>query len=126
LALVNSGQPIATAAWGTGHQVVRTPPLARNKPTRGVPAELTQIIFTLKKGEATMLESNEGFMVAQLAEITRPDPKANPDALADVRKGLTQALADDILVSYGTAVRDAASPGINGKVFQQLTQSPGE
>jgi peptidyl-prolyl cis-trans isomerase D len=126
LALVNSGQPIATAAWGTGHQVIRTPPLHRNKPTKGVPAELTQVIFSLKKGEGTMLESNEGFMVGDLAEINRPDPKSDKAALDDVRKGLTQALADDILVSYGTAVRDAASPGINGKVFQQLTQTPGE
>jgi peptidyl-prolyl cis-trans isomerase D len=126
LALVNSGQPIATAAWGTGHQVVRTPPLSRNKPTRGVPPELTQIIFSLKKGSATMLESSEGFMVAALADINKPDPKSDPGALADVRKGLTQALADDILVSYGTAVRDAEHPGINAKVFKQMTQSPGE
>ena len=65
-------------------------------------------------------------MVAALADIINPDPKSDPAALADVRKGLAQALSDDILVSYGTAVRDAAHPGINGKLFQQLTQSQGE
>jgi peptidyl-prolyl cis-trans isomerase D len=126
LALVNSGQPIATAAWGSGHQVVRTPPLSRNKPTKGVPPELTQVIFSLKQGQATMLETSEGFMVAALAQINRPDPKADPAAIADVRKGLGQALSDDILVSYGTAVRDAAMPQVNAKVFQQLTQTQGE
>jgi peptidyl-prolyl cis-trans isomerase D len=126
LALVNSGQPIATAAWGSGHQVVRTPPLSRNKPTKGVPPELTQVIFGLKQGQATMLETSEGFMVAALAQINRPDPKADPAAIADVRKGLGQALSDDILVSYGTAVRDAAMPQVNAKVFQQLTQTQGE
>ena len=104
----------------------RTPPLTRNKAIRGVPVELIQVIFTLKKGQATMVETSEGFLVAALAEITRPDPKSDPSALSDVRTGLTHALQDDILVSYGTAVRDAAHPGVNSKVFEQVTKTPGE
>jgi len=126
MTLVNGGQSIATAAWGSGHQVQRTPPLTRNKAIRGVPVELIQVIFTLKKGQATMVETSEGFLVAALAEITRPDPKSDPSALSDVRTGLTHALQDDILVSYGTAVRDAAHPGVNSKVFEQVTKTPGE
>ena len=126
LSVVNGGQMIATAAWGTGHQVIRTPPLARNHPTKGVPSELTQLIFTMKKGEATMVQTGEGFLVAQLAQIIRPDPKGHADELADVRHGLGQALADDMLVSYGTAVRDAANPGVNGAVLQKLVQPQGE
>jgi peptidyl-prolyl cis-trans isomerase D len=126
LTLVNNGEPIAQAAWGSGHQVVRTPPLFRNKPTKGVPAELTQIVFSLKKGQGTMVETNEGFMVAALADIIAPDPKADPGKLDDVRQGLARALADDMLVSYGTAVRDESHPAVNGKLFEQLTQSPGE
>ena len=126
LSVVNGGQMIATAAWGTGHQVIRTPPLTRNRPAKGVPAELVQLIFTMKKGEATMVQTGEGFLVAQLAQTIRPDPKGHADELADVRHGLGQSLADDMLVSYGTAVRDAANPGVNGAVLQKLVQPQGE
>ena len=61
LATVNGGQTMINAAWGSGQQVTRSPTLHRNQPVRGVPAELTQLIFTLKPGQATMVESNVGF-----------------------------------------------------------------
>jgi peptidyl-prolyl cis-trans isomerase D len=126
MTLVNGGQPIATAAWGSGHQVQRTPPMTRNKAIHGVPVELVQVIFTLKKGQATMVETNEGFLVAGLAQITQPDPKSDPSAVADVRRGLTQALQDDMLASYVSAVSETMRYGVNTKVFQQVTKSQGE
>jgi peptidyl-prolyl cis-trans isomerase D len=122
LNVVEGGQTITNAAWGSGLQVVRSPPLRRNHPAQGVPPQLTQLIFTLKQGKATMVETNVGFMVAQLAQITLPDPAADPSGMQDVRQGLTKALGDDYLVSYATAVRDAAKPTINTKVLDQLTK----
>jgi peptidyl-prolyl cis-trans isomerase D len=126
LALVKGGEMIATGAWGTGHQVIRTPILVRNHPTKGVPAELIQLIFTLKKNEATMVTTGQGYLVAQLAQVIRPDPSGHADELADVRQGLGKALADDILSSYGTAIRDAANPNVNVPVLQKLVQPQGE
>jgi len=84
------GQTIANAAWGSGLQVTRTPPQLRNKPTPGVPADLVQLLFTMKKGEATMIETNKGFVVATLATITKPDPKTAPDQLEQVRQALNR------------------------------------
>ncbi len=46
--------------------------------------------------------------------------------MANVRHGLGEAWADDLLVSYGTAVRDAAKPGVNTQVFEKLVQPQGE
>jgi peptidyl-prolyl cis-trans isomerase D len=122
LATINGGQSIANAAWGSGLQVTRTPPQLRNKPTPGVPEELVQLLFTMKKGEATMVETNKGFVVATLAEITKPDPKSDPAGLEQVRQALTKSMSDDLLVSYGTAVRDNAKPVVNQKVFDQFAQ----
>jgi peptidyl-prolyl cis-trans isomerase D len=126
LSVVKGGQMITTAAWGSGHQVVRTPKLVRNHPVHGVPAELTQLIFTLKKGEATMVQTGEGFLVAQLAQIIKPDPKTQTADLADVLHGLGEALADDLLVSYGTAIKDQSKPGVNVSVYQKLVSPQGE
>jgi peptidyl-prolyl cis-trans isomerase D len=122
LSVINGGQTITNAAWGSGLQVVRSPPLRRNHPPQGVPAQMVQLVFTLKQGKATMVETNVGFMVAQLAKITVPDPSSAPSDLQDVRQGLTKALGDDYLVSYATAIRDAAKPAINTKVLDQLTK----
>ena len=126
LITINGGQTIANAAWGSGLQVQRTPPLQRNHPVKNIPAEFIQVLFTLKQGEATMHETKTGFVVATLAEITKPDPKADPGAMQQVRNGLAKAISDDLLVSYGTAVRDAAKPVPNEKVFSQFAQAPGE
>jgi peptidyl-prolyl cis-trans isomerase D len=122
LATINGGQSIANAAWGSGLQVTRTPPQLRNKPTPDVPADLVQLLFTMKKGEATMIETNKGFVVATLATITKPDPKSAPDQLEQVRQALTKSMSDDLLVSYGTAVRDNAKPVVNEKVFNRFAQ----
>jgi peptidyl-prolyl cis-trans isomerase D len=81
-----------------------------------------QLVFTLKQGKATMVETDVGFMVAQLAQITVPDPASAPSDMQDVKQGLTKALGDDYLVSYATAVRDAAKPTINAKVLDQLSK----
>ena len=69
LATVNGGQTMLNAAWGSGQQVNRSPVLHRNQRTNGVSAELNQLIFTLKPGQATMVESNAGFIVARLAQV---------------------------------------------------------
>ncbi len=126
LATINGGQSITNAAWGSGLQVTRTPPQLRNKPTPGVPPDLAQLLFTMKKGEATMVETNNGFVVATLADITKPDPKSQPEELDQVRRALTKSISDDLLVSYGTAVRDSAKPVVNQKVFDQFAQPASE
>jgi peptidyl-prolyl cis-trans isomerase D len=122
LATINGGQSITNAAWGSGLQVIRSPELRRNQPVKGVPAELTELVFTLKPNQATMVETNVGFMVAQLATVTRPDKAGHPSELDDVRKGLTKALGDDYLVSYATAVRDATNPTVNAAVLERIVK----
>ena len=126
LGLVKSGQTLANAAWGSGLQVVRTPPLQRDRPAGAVSAELARSLFSLKLQEATMVETNAGFVVAQLAEIIPADPNGDPLAMTQARDGLKSALHDDYLQLYATAVRDEANPTIRPQVIQGILAQPGE
>ena len=126
LGLVKGGQTVANAAWGSGLQVTRSPVLQRDRPAGDISAELAHTLFTLKLGEATMVETNAGFLVAQLAEIIPADPKADALAMSQAQDGLKSALHDDYLQLYATAVRDESQPVIHGPAIQALLAQPGE
>ena len=100
------------------------PPPPRTPP--GVPAELSQTLFTLKLNGATMVETNAGFVVAQLAEVIPPSPKDDPLGMSQARDGLARALHDDYLETFAAAVRDQAKPVIRPQVLQSLIQQPAE
>lgn len=126
LATIKSGQSIANAAWGSGLQVTRTPPLLRNRPAKGVPQNLIEQIFSLQKGQATMVETPTGFLVASLADIIKPDPKADSSNFDQVRDALAKAIAEDTMMSYAAAVTEAAKPVPNQKVLDRFMQAGAE
>ena len=126
LALIKGGQSLQNAAWGSGLQVTRTPPLSRNRPEGDIPAELVQRLFALKQGEGAMVETNKGFVVGQLAEIISPDGKDDSVGMGQAETGLTRALHDDYLTIYALAVRQAAKPVLRPNVVMNLVQQPGE
>ena len=126
VALVKGGQTLTNAAWGSGLQVRRTAPLSRNRPQNGIPAELIQTMFTLHLGQATMVETNAGFLVATVAEITKPNPKTDASGLEQAQKGLTSALRDDYFILYAQALRTAAHPTVNTKAVDGLIQQSSE
>ena len=126
VALVKGGQTLTNAAWGSGLQVTRTPPLSRNRPQNGIPAELIQTIFTLHPGQATMVETNAGFLVATVAETTKPDPKSDSSGLEQAQKGLASALRDDYFILYAQALRTAAHPTVNAQAVDGLIQQTSE
>ena len=47
--------------------------MTRNQTNPDFPPFLQHVMFGLKKGEATMVETPEGFVVGQLAEVVKPD-----------------------------------------------------
>lgn len=126
LGLVRHGESLQQAAWGSGLAVTRTPPLHRNRPTPGVPAEVSQAAFAMAPGQAQMIETNEGFIVAALATVTKPDPKADPDGFAQVRGQLTQAMAQETLETFAAALRQQGKLTVNQKLLDQMAQQQGE
>jgi peptidyl-prolyl cis-trans isomerase D len=126
LSLIKNGQTLENAAWGSGLQVARTPPLSRNRPQGDIPAELVQRLFTLKQGEGTMVQTNKGFVVGQLAEIITSDGKDDAGGIGQTETGLKTALHDDYLTIYAVALRQAAKPVLRPNVVMSLVQQPGE
>ena len=126
LALVRGGQSLTAAAWGSGMQVTRTPPLSRDRPQAGVPAELAHTLFTLKPGEGTMVETNKGFAVASVTEVIKADPKTDEAGLSQARDGLSRALREDVVGLYAAGLKQQAKAKVNPKVLAGLVQPAGE
>jgi peptidyl-prolyl cis-trans isomerase D len=122
LTAVKGGGSLADAARLAGLGVRHTPPVSRNQPTPGIPAELVQPLFAAAKGEATMVEDTEGFWVAVLTDIQTPDPAADPAALGRIGAQLSRAVGDDIEISYAAALRARDKPTINRALLDSVTQ----
>lgn len=124
LAAVRGGEPIADAAKEAGLTADITPPLGRDVPApAGVPSQLPQALFALKKqGDATMLETPEGFLVAQLASITAPDAASDPAGTATLRDQVAQAIGSDVDAILTTALRDRGKPRVNQQMLNGIAQ----
>jgi peptidyl-prolyl cis-trans isomerase D len=125
LAEVKGGASLADAAAKAGLTMRVLPATGRASPPEGFPPALLNPLFSLKTGEPTMVETQDGFVVAVLTEIRQPDPKADPVGYSQVRDALARASADDIETVFAGAVRDRSSPHINATAVAGLA-GPGE
>lgn len=123
LAAVKGGQSLQDAATIAGVGMRALPPTGRSEPAEGVPSQLIQPLFGLKKGEPTMVETPDGFVVATLADIQDPDPDKDPIGFGQIRDALNRAYAQDIQASYAIAVRAQAKPKVNPAVIDQMAQA---
>ena len=111
------------AAAVAGLRVVQTAPIHRDAaPPDGVPPQVMEPLFSLKRGEATTVETPDGFYVVSPAAITDPGPASDPAAAGRLRTALNKALADDVEVTYVNALRGRVQPTVNRQVLEQLTQ----
>jgi peptidyl-prolyl cis-trans isomerase D len=123
LEAVKAGHTLAAAAAKDGLTVRRLPATGRATPPDGFPTPLLAPLFGLKQGELTMVETPDGFVVAQLVEIQQPDPKADPVGFGQVRDALSRAIAQDLETTFANAVRDRAKPHVNLDAVASLVGS---
>ena len=121
LAAVKGGQSFADAAAVAGVTVRRTPLVTRGGAAEGTPPQLEQALFALKKGEPTMVETGDGFVVAVPAEIVEADPKADPAGYDQVRAVVTRSIGTDLASVFADALRPRAKPRINQPVLDNVT-----
>ena len=121
-AAVKGGQPLADAATVAGLTLRHTPLTGRRQPAEGVPAPLVTPLFGLKKGEPTMVETPDGFVVAVLTDIEHPDPKADPSGYNQVREQLARSLGDDLELAFAGALRERVNPRINQTMLNSIVQ----
>ncbi len=121
-AAVKDGQKLEDAALKAGLRMERTAPLARGAPADGLAQALAEPVFKLHPGEPTMVETPDGFLVAELADISSPDPAADPAGYAQLRQGLTQAMAQDAVTAFAGAVRVRLKPTVNRTMLNSFSQ----
>jgi peptidyl-prolyl cis-trans isomerase D len=119
---VQGGKSFSDAATVAGVAPRLGPLVTRNQPNPEVPADLQRIMFGLKKGEATMVETPEGFVVAQLAEIVKPDAGADKTGYDQARTAVTRSISNDVETVFIDAVRQRAGTEINRKNFDSVVQ----
>ena len=119
---VNGGQSFSDAATVAGVQPRMTPLVTRGQSAEGMPPELQRVLFGLKKGEATMVETAEGFIVAAVAEIVEPDPKTDQAGYDQTRTTIRQSIEGDLANVFSEALRQRTNPRINRQNFDQIVQ----
>lgn len=123
LAAVKGGQSLEDAATVAGAQIRTLPAVGRAAAADGVPTQLVTPLFGLRLGEATMVETPDGFMVAVLIKIEAPDDKADPAGYAQMREALTKQVADDSETLLATWLRQQANPKVNRAQLDTLVQA---
>lgn len=123
LAAVQGGASLSAAAAETGATAKRLPPVPRGVETQGVPGELARVLFSLKRGEATMVETADGFMVAVLADQQSTDPMKDPAGYARTREALNAQLGEDIEQTLAVAIRSRAGGTYNAALVTRLAGS---
>jgi peptidyl-prolyl cis-trans isomerase D len=119
---VNHGQSLDTVASAAGYSVAMMPPVTRNAPPSGVSNEMVQILFSLKQGQGTMLQSADGFTVAELTTITKPTPQEDPADAAEVAQAMTKSLSDDTMASLIAGLQARDKVRVYPKLYAQIYQ----
>lgn len=126
LGAMKGGQSFANAAAAAGAPSIRHLPLfsrtAISDATPPIAPEIVQGVFEQKKGEPGMIELPSGFTVFAPAEITSPDPKADPLGYDKVRAGLGRSYGDDLELSFAAALRQRAGVQVNETLLNNFIQ----
>jgi hypothetical protein len=69
-----------------------------------------------------MIETPDGFVVAQLAQIQTPNPASDPVGYQQLKASLSGNLADDMQAVFAGVVTARDNPRINQAVIQQIAQ----
>lgn len=120
---VKGGQKLTKAAAAAGLGAREVGGVTRQpQALQTIPAELRAPLFDLAPNDATMVETRDGFVVAQVTEITAPDPAADAAALARVATETQQSIAQDLEAQYIAALRARAGVRVNQRLLNQLVQ----
>jgi peptidyl-prolyl cis-trans isomerase D len=119
---VQGGKSFSDAATVAGVTPKLSPLVTRDESNAEVPANLQRVMFGLKQGEATMVETADGFVVAQLAQIVKPDAAADKTGYDQARAAVSKSISGDIATVFVDAVRQRAKPQINQQGFDNVVQ----
>ncbi len=76
----------------------------------------------MKQGDSTMIETPDGFTVAQLQSINIPLPASDPAGAGQLRITLDRAVGGDASQSFIEALQARSKIIINDRLIQQIAQ----
>jgi peptidyl-prolyl cis-trans isomerase D len=120
---VQGGQSFSDAATVAGVTPKLSPAVTRNDSNPDIPPLLQRVLFGMKKGEATMVETPEGFVVGQLVEVVKPNPAADKAGYDQARSAVTKSIDNDMASVFIDAVRQRAKPQISQQAFDSVVQA---
>jgi peptidyl-prolyl cis-trans isomerase D len=113
---------VASQAQAAGDTVATTDAITRNAPPSGVTNQMVQVLFSLKQGQATMLQTDTGFTVAVLSKIVSPTPADDAQDYQEVQAAMGKSLQDDIGQSFLTGLQARYKVVVNQKMLAQVAQ----
>ena len=119
---VNTGTSFTQAAKAAGLFITKTQGYTRESQAQDQPANFVPVLFSLKVGEATMLSNQNGFIVAQLANIVHPTPESNPDLYTQLQQSLDKSVQDDLGSAFLEGLQDKYKVRVNEKLLMQIYQ----
>lgn len=122
LTALKSGQSMPDAATVAGVKVRKTPLVTRSEPAQGMPPALQHVLFGLKKGEPTMVETPDAFVVALPDQIIAPDPKKDPTGYQQLHQAISRSISADVAAVFTEALRNRASPRVDHENYNNIVQ----
>jgi peptidyl-prolyl cis-trans isomerase D len=119
---VHDGKSFSDAATVAGVTPKLSPLVTRNQGNPEVPPELQRVLFGLKLHEATMVETPDGFVVGQLAEVVKPDAATDKAGYDQAREAISKSIGNDMTTVFIDALRQRAKPQINQQAFDGVVQ----
>jgi len=120
---VNHGQALPALAAAGHESVTTTSAITRDgQPPAGLDPQFVSVIFSLKPGEATMVQTATGFTVAVLSQVVNPTPEQDAADYAQLGQAMTKLLQQDIGGSFLDGLQQRDKVNVNQKLFSQLYQ----
>lgn len=119
---VNGGTPLKQAAATEGLSAVTVGPTHRDSAAGGVPEQLLEPLFQLAMHKATMVETGDGFVVAELTSVTPSTAQSDPIGFGAMRDQLARSIGADFEQVLVSALRARAHPRVNVALLNQITQ----
>ncbi len=116
------GGTLAAAAEAQGLSVRTTPPFPRAaaQPLEGVPPAIIDDVFAAAQGEVKLVTTDAGTYVARVTSIIAADPKAEPEAVAALRRELEGQAQEDALAQLSSGIRREFPVTMNQSVLEQM------
>jgi peptidyl-prolyl cis-trans isomerase D len=119
---VQGGKTFSDAATIAGVTPKLSPQVTRDQSNPDMPPELQRPLFGMKLKEATMVQTPEGFVVAQLVEIVKPNPAQDKAGYDEARAAVSKSISGDLTTVFVDALRRRAKPEINQQGFDSVVQ----